>query len=1334
MSSKTPEDIFFGEAKEKTPENIFFGSETQEQPDAVEQQPQTPKESFFDRLGKAFATQAQIAPSADVLPQLGAGAIEKLSLGGIKPPKAKTEAGQFAREVGKWGIGFPAELEALGGVINPLAWWERIIGAGLFGAGRKAVKDRFSGEEFDLKEIGKEGGLWSVFQGAGELASTVLQTKQVIDFISKTTGKTKPQVTKFLYDTFKTRFGQRFKGKPTATNVNAIMKSEPGGVAEVWSEAVQEAKETIPVKKVIEKPPVEKKPVAPVKVEVKKPIEKKVTLDGIPKVDIEKLSSIPRHMYKEQIRRIELLREGKKVDDTGWDMPSLEAVYSDLSSAHYLTSSQQKQFKILADAEKKKLIKPSVEKVPAIIVPPKIEIEKPKTKVEDFSNIKGIDLSNIYVPENEIEPSIKKFQKQEEKIITKYVSKDVYEKEYKNRAFFRQQDFWKRHEDDFSKISKEDEDAIDQLSVIDFLKDWKEDIRNFKSAFHANDGRKDKINGVITEIRGSLIAHDTPKDVALVKEAFKFLQNENYTKEDIKKSVVAVLERDLHPHDMKFVLEQLNKAAVTPVKSSVEKVPEATKVVDLFFPKEITKPPVPPKEPPKPQEPPPEKPPEDEPLRDDKINSKTSKFFSNFVSKLDVEYPFKKVDAPKTGFAVKNYFDQINKHIEQGHFVAKQIKKLGLTKDQLNNAVLQAESAIPPRDPKERQAWTMMRSYFDKALKDLQTQGVLKKGFIENIATGILAEIKALDDQIKLAKSPRIKEKLHTQQKDLLEQLKEISSFKFVSIPVRNLFSDAMKADPARVRRAVKFLNKKRRKTIRLQDLVDSGLVDKKDLTPELIIGSYSRKYGRDIALAKVINSAKREGLATLEPREGYVKIPGYVAPELARYYIHPAFADYIQAYTAPPSFSVWQKFSQQLKGWSFYNPIIVPMNDIVQQAMFTLGDPANLLKIPVNYIKAFRSLWKKDKLYWELFDKGLFSQPFVMPEKDFKDLFEWFKKGEEPIWLKVLKLPVKLHDKLYDAMSAVAWGGDRLIRITTALQMMEGGAPLEIAAQESAAFHGDYSKVPAKTRRELNKFLWTPTFKIVMGILHKNIIKNIGKITEKIFKGEKFTPKEKIRLKGLIGGLLFFGMVDLIMNSLDYKRDVFGLRYSKDILDKEGKKKTLHINFSNPANLPLKFLYRAYESATKPGQQNNLMSFIRKNKYELAIPIQIAWELFNNKTRKFDNIYEPYDSFENKLGKTANYIMKRVIPFYGLTDEEESFVSEASKEIFYKELGQFSSIIPGIFPYVTERDKVRKMRQVQSLQKRFLMKARIKAREKKPISKAEREDFKKEVERILKD
>ena len=739
------------------------------------------------------------------------------------------------------------------------------------------------------------------------------------------------------------------------------------------------------------------------------------------------------------------------------------------------------------------------------------------------------------------------------------------------------------------------------------------------------------------------------------------------------------------------------------------------------------------KAPPPPKEPPAQLPSGEDPASPNKINESTSRYFSEIAAKLDVEYPFKKVGAPKTGFAVKNYYDQITKHIEQGEYVNKQIKKLKLTPEQLSNAVLQAESAKPPKDPQERKAWLMMRSYFDKSLSSLKELGVLQKGFHERLASNILADIKALDDQIRIARSAKDKLRLAKEQKELTEQLKEMANLRFVSIPVRTLFQDKMRSDPALTRRAIKFLNKKRRKTLTLQDLVDSGLVKKSELNPHMIISPYSRRLGRDVALAKVIKSAKDEGLASLTPKEGYVNVPGYVAPELSKYYIHPAFADYIQAYTNPGKFSLWQSMSAKLKGYSFYNPAILSMNDIVQQAMVILGKPQNLLKLPKNYIKAVKSFIAKDDFYWSLFDGGLFSSPFVMKEKDFKSLlFNLKKDGNSYLLMKILKLPLKLHDAIYDALSAISWGGDKIIRMVTVLDLLGRGIPFQEACQTAALFHGDYAKVPAATRRQLNKIFWTPTFKIVMGIMQGSLMKSAFKIGAAVFKGKKVDPATKAKFGGLIGGFIVLAGIDAFLIAKGFEREVFGLRYKKTIYDENGRKKEMHINLSNPINLIFKFIHRAYSSATEIGAENNFLSFLRKNRYELGIPIQIGWELFSNKTRGYKNIYEPYDSLSTRVVKVTDYITKRVLPFYGITDKDEGFVNEESKHILYEELGRFSNIIPGIFSYVSQPEEVRKIYKVKSITRNFIQKAKRLQREGKSLSEKEKEEYRNTVKKIM--
>jgi hypothetical protein len=996
---KKTEDFFADLPDEKVTTDFFVDLPPEEEPTG-----------FFERFGKAAAMQAKMVPPAAVLPQAGLGFLEEISLGAIDLMPAKTEAGKFARGVGKYAVARPLILEGLATVLSPFGWLGRIIGIGAAGSYQEGVKQYFKKGEINLKDVGKEGAIWASFQAGGELASAALQTKQAVDFISKSTGKSKPEVARYLADVFKKRFKQRFKINPNEKNIGLFSKQKPNEVAKVWEESIKDVKA----------------------------------------------------------------------------------------------------------AE----VKPTI-----------------------------------------IEPAIIK-------------------------------------------------------------------------------------------------------------------------------------------------------------------------------PTEVAK--VPPIRPPGPPElPPPQKPSGEEPASPEKINEGTSKYFSNLAAKLDVEAPFKKVGANETGFAVKNYYDQINKYIGQGKEVVKQIKKLKLTDEQLNNVVLQSELAKPPKDPKERQAWIMMRSYYDKSLERSKKYGVLKKGFHERIAADLLAQIKAIDDLMKISRGKN-KIRLEKQAKDLLTQLKEIAKLRFVSIPVRELFESKMKVDPALFRRAVKFLTKRRRKTLSFQDLIDSGLINKKDLTPELVIGDYSRKHGRDIALAKIINAAKKEGLATLEEKPGMVKVPGYVAPELAKYWINPVFADFIQGYTNPKTFSNWEKMTNRTKGWAIYNPFVLASNNLWQQAWAVLGQPRHLLKLPGAWAQAIKDVKNKTPNYWEALDNGLRSSPFVALEKNLKE-FEVSveKEGPNPLLnmiKKILKYPMKGHEKIYDLMQAIAWtGGDMVPRMATYNWLRSIGLNARDAAQTAAMYHGDYASVPPDTRRKLNKFMFTPTFKIVTGKAITQNLSSSGKIAKIVYqkakgeKGAKVDPKTKAKGAGLIGGTIILGGLHLTMKSLGWET-VFPLwHYKKDYIDEEGKKQTQHIHFSFPFTTIWKFIGRGYKAATERGVENRLLKFVKSMKFEFAIPIQTVWELMENKNRHWKNIYDPRAPFHEQLYDMVSYVAKRVIPLVGIPLGER-FRDPEDREKIRKEMGRLTDFLPFMFPYITDPQDLKDLRKAR----RLMGKLKWLIRQEK-ITESEKENYMKEIDKLLK-
>lgn len=986
----TTPDFFRDLPSLKLPKKLpdFFEEIPEEPPEMPTEEPK----NFLRELGRAAALRAQIAPPAEVLPQIGAGALEELSLGSIDVMKPETPAGEFSREAGRLALGFPLLMRGLNNLLRPVGWLGRLLGTAAAGGTRRAVKDYFKKGEINPKDVATEGAIWGAIEGTIQAVGLGLTTKRAIDFISKRTGKSKADVARFLADKFKSRFKKRFKTEPT-----------------------------------------------------------------------------PRNME---------------------------------------------------------------------LLPP-----------EEVSEV---------------------------------------------------------------------------------------------------------VEGSIADIQ---------KEAARLREVPKLLE----------------------------------------APREIPKVPEVISTTE---------------------------PVEAQLLKDNKV----TEAFAKLAAKVDVEAPFKRIGATETGFRVKSYFDQVSKNIAKGKEVQKDIKKLKLSEEEMSSLVLASERATPPKDPKLKEGYKIVRKFFDDSLAELKKAGVLKEGFVENRIQQIKDQIEEVKSQLGKARTSQAKKNYRIELEDLNTELDDVKDIKFVSIPANLWFDNKVSTDPALARRVVRFLNKKRRKTATIKDLIDAKVISPKDINVNEIISHYSRKAGRDIALGKVIQAAKNEGLATLKERPGYLKIPGFIAPELAKYYVHPAFADYIQGYTEPKRFSNWEKLVRRTKGWSFYNPVIMPVNDLYQHAAAILGDVRNLPTIGGSWVKAFKDVKNKTPAFWDAYENGLFSQPFIPEDMTFKAFTSRMSKETSSSFLNLIKnIPFKLHDKLYDAIGSVAWGTDRMIRMATYNHLLKQGLSPRDAAQTAALFHGDYASVPPATRRQLNKFLWTPTFKIVMGKMQKDAIKGAYKVGAAIAKGEDIPKAELAKFKGLLGALAIIAGLDLWLTSHGFKRETFGLRYSTPtVVDR--KKKEFWLNLSNPLNLLWKFAWRGYDTFTKPGVEKRFWSFIRRNKFEYAIPTQILWELTENQSINRKKIYETADSFPTQLGKMAVYSMKRALPFLGKVDKTNEFVKPEAREAMQKELGIIPSYLPSMFPYITDPKKVRQRRLVQKIQRQFLEKAKRYRREGKELTEKDWQRYKAEIYKAASD
>jgi hypothetical protein len=704
---------------------------------------------------------------------------------------------------------------------------------------------------------------------------------------------------------------------------------------------------------------------------------------------------------------------------------------------------------------------------------------------------------------------------------------------------------------------------------------------------------------------------------------------------------------------------------------------------------------------------------------------------SNLANKFDIERPFKKAGAPETGFRVKTYHTQINKAIEQGKQVQKEIKKLGLSKEQMADLVLASELKEPPKDPVLRKAYDIATKYFDVSLGELKRLGILKGGFIENQMDNIRNEIE--EKKLELRKkgiTSKQRRQRADELADLNQELDELKDLRFVSIPASLWFEKEAIRDPAQLKRIVKYQTKKRRKTLRIKDLVDAGVIKKENLNMNDIIEYYSRRLGRDVALGKIIESAKQEGLASLQEKKGYVKIPGYVAPELAKYWIHPEFANFISAYTQPIPMNWYDKFAGMAKGFRFYNPMFIPMYNIFQQSLSYLLNPKALIGMPRAYGKAIRDYFKKTPDYWQAYEDGAFSNPFVPESATLKEYQKTLPPEQTSPALDILKniskLPMKVLKKFYDASKGLTWSMDQIQRMaTTNIEKAKGLTPRE-AAQKAAQQHADYSKMPPRTRRMANRALLTPTFQSLMIRLPFTLLKNSLQIGKHILKGEKIPAEKRSYLEALLGMAAILVAYDQIMKNKGFKPRIWGYSYVRPDPDDPTKEQV--VNFSNPFNVIAKWADVLGSPFFDKSEDRMFWKIIKRLKYRSAVPIEMAWELIENKKTTGAPIVMPGDSAAVKVGKIMDHLAGRFIAFYGDWIKQERIGDPIAQEKLKEEFGKFLTTLPLFFTYMRSGEGQRAYRKKVEIEKKMMSELYRYSRQGKQMPEKEKEKWRKAI------
>lgn len=720
---------------------------------------------------------------------------------------------------------------------------------------------------------------------------------------------------------------------------------------------------------------------------------------------------------------------------------------------------------------------------------------------------------------------------------------------------------------------------------------------------------------------------------------------------------------------------------------------------------------------------------------------------SRILGVIDIETPYRAIGAPKTGIAVKNYFSKRVAHQEMGINLIKKLNRMGYSKEDFTQLAFLAERPtlfvkLPGAERKRfSPGYQLVRKDFAKYFDLLKREGGLSVPFPESLIRRLVERNAHLRINLEKGRTnffgKNYGEAWRTEvarNERVIESLKK-GRVKFVHIPTRLWFDSLMQTNPNRTFRILSLLSARKRVAPTIYSLVKAGLIKPEEVDIRDIIGNYHYRVGRDLGLLNIFSNAKAEGL--VKPLalalEEWSSLPSRRFPMFKGYKVHPVFADYLQNFlaTVRRGYGI-NRFLAYTKMMQFYNPLFLPMYDVVQATM--LGSIPNI-KMPIYMAKAISQSIKKPEAYWEAFENGLFSQPFLNPFEDFKQILEGLKKksthaGAVAKTFSAMEklLPQKAIKTFYNLVWHTAWNLDRTVRLISYNYLLDHGFPSLEAAQVSAKFHGDYASVPPRTRKFINKVFFTPTFKIVMAKLYWSMLKG----AVRIFKAGR---TERIFARGLLYTLAIILGKHYMMTKWGYEADQFSRRYSKVVETDEGPKELVH-TFSNPANLPLKYYHRA-KALFDPATTNRIKRVVMASKWEFHPVYRVALDIVTNQKADFDYVYDPFakGGVPEQAVQIARYATGELVRVSsGLIEERKGEELVKAYKAMQKDLGKFKALImrPFVFTYLRKVKDVRVAGQLFRLEKELRTFIYRRLDDPEAIERAVK-DFKKRIEKIQK-
>ena len=671
-------------------------------------------------------------------------------------------------------------------------------------------------------------------------------------------------------------------------------------------------------------------------------------------------------------------------------------------------------------------------------------------------------------------------------------------------------------------------------------------------------------------------------------------------------------------------------------------------------------------------------------------------------SVLGVQDVMKEAGAPETGFHLKNFPGMVAYGHDKGIIaiseIVKMAKAVGIPKGDITTfaELTYAIESGKYRDTMDAATLAKYQPIIDKVnafYKDWEGQlkeiGWLQEPFPQSLINRNEANIKELEGKLKEAKGSQAK-MIREEIAGLKEGNERIKAenLSFVSVPIRMILRDM---DAAVTKHFMSILPKWGRKTITIRDLVEEGVITEKEADIRTILGEYTNRMSKKYALGLVFKSAREEGLIKPQSQQpNWAMFDEKLVPQLKGQRIHPVFNDLLVAYFGAVNAKVgnWQQVVGLTKMMQFYNPLFLPMYDVVQGA--AAGSMVSW-KTPYYLAKGIKDVLTHSENWKAAFRDNTFSKPFYMKEDEFTARLN---KHIEPNTIK--KLVKGAIPAVYTLSWNTAWKMDEMIRMTTYNYFRDKGMSSREAASTAAMFHGDYASLPPNTRKKLNTVLFTPTFKVAMAKLGANMIKGAAKTA---FDYTNATKTDKAYAMGLVRAYAILEGIEMYMHHLGYETDEKFRKYTKECMTDEGLKEST-MTFSHPLNLLWRYYYRG-KKVFEPDVQNKFDKLCEQAEYELTPIYRIALDIRRNEYKK---VYNPNDSGDKQLGDVTKYAIGEIVAISKQAFETEANKTERAKhyKVLKEQIGELQAafITPFVFHYTRDIHDVRLRKRIQTFKK----------------------------------